>query len=352
MIRKLLEALFRHKLLLLLPPIIIPGIVTPVAFLTTPPVFESAVGVWVDRPAYLNYKDGLNQWAAPAVAQSTRLSELLRTRAFLVDVARRTTSLAPLVGTTAGETRIAEAIQRSVGMAASGDHLLVIRTQTSNGLLAYELCKAVVDAYQEKSAADMADQADLAVQFYQARAQDSRAELTRATQDLRRYVGSRPQDAQPADANQGLPPSLLDARLGALQAAVQQAQNDFNNAQAVLAQAEHDVIAATQGQQYGFQVLDAAQMPTAPTPQTKKIIVYPIAAAVVGLTLSALLLVVLVASDRSVRTEADLASGMRVVGVLPNLKIKRMPKKLRAVATRRAIGAVAGTALPAPGGAK
>ena len=58
MIRKIFEALFRHKFLLLLPPILIPAIVTPIAFLTTPPVYETSVGVWVDRPAYLEYKDG------------------------------------------------------------------------------------------------------------------------------------------------------------------------------------------------------------------------------------------------------------------------------------------------------
>src|SRR4051794_10530228 len=107
MIRKLLEALFRHKLLLLLPPLIIPGIVTPIAVLTTPPVFETSVGVWVDHPAYLNYKDGFNPWLTPVNNQTARLSELLRTRAFLIDVAQRTTTLTPLLGSSSGEARIA-----------------------------------------------------------------------------------------------------------------------------------------------------------------------------------------------------------------------------------------------------
>jgi hypothetical protein len=70
------------------------------------------------------------------------------------------------------------------------------------------------------------------------------------------------------------------------------------------------------------------------------------------LCLSAVLLVLLVASDRSVRADADLVPPVRVLGVVPTLKLKKAPKKLRAVATRRAIAATAGTALPAPSGAK
>ncbi len=354
MIRRLLEALFRHKLLLILPPLIIPGIVTPIAFLYTPPVYETAVGVWVDHPATLDYKDGFNPYITPANNQAARLGELLRTRAFLLDVAQRTTTLAPLVGTPSGETRIAETIQRSVAIGANGgDHLLVVRVQASTPRSSYELCKALIDAYQEKSAADNADQSDVAVQFYESRAQDARLALTKATQDLRRYVGSRSPDGQASDSDQGsLPAALLDPRLAGLQSAVQQAQNDYNTAQSLLTRAQHDAAASSQGIQYGFQVLDQPQMPTQPTSQTKKLLIYPIAAAVAGLALSGLLLVLLVASDRSIRSESDLAPGLRVVGVLPSLRLKRVPKAFRGVATRRAIGAVAGTALPAPGGAK
>ena len=45
----------------------------------------------------------------------------------------------------------------------------------------------------------------------------------------------------------------------------------------------------------------------------------------------------------------DLPPGLRVLGSLPVLKVKRVPKQLRGVATRRAIGGVASTALTALG---
>jgi uncharacterized protein involved in exopolysaccharide biosynthesis len=362
-IRKILEAFFKHKLLLLLPPILIPAVVTPIAVLSTPPAYETAVGVWIDRPAYLDVKDGASSWVSAVQAQSGRLNELLRTRAFLLDVAQRT-SLAPLTSSAAGQQRLAELMARSVSIGSAGgggtaanaasEHLLVVRVTASTAQLSYELCKAIVDAYQERVAADQADQASVAVDFYQARLTDAQKQLTKVSADLRRYVASRANDPDAFADNgpSGLPAAMVDPRLGALQANVQAAQVDVNAAQAALNQAQQDSMMAVQGQQYGFQVLDGAQLPTAPTPQTKKIIIYPIAAVIVGLGLMAALLVLLVASDRSIRSESDLTSGLRSLGVVPMLQLKNVPKKLRSGATRRAIGASAGMALPAQSGAK
>jgi capsular polysaccharide biosynthesis protein len=361
--RKLLEAFFRHKLLVLLPPVLIPAIVSPIAFLSLPPVYETSVSVWIDRPAYLNTRDGTNAWVSAVQTQSGRLSELLRTRAFLTDVVQRT-SLAPLAGSPAGLTRLAEMITRDVtigsagtmaGPATTSEHLLVIRVQGATAQVAYELCKAIVDAYQEKTSADQADQAGVAVDFYTSRLQDSQQQLNKAGQDLRRYaaiVQSNSSETSQPDAASGLTAAMLDPKLGALQSNLQAAQLDVHNAQAALNQAQQDAMMAEQGQQFGFQVLDAPQVATAATAQIKKIIIYPIAALVVGLGLTGMLLVLLVASDRSVRSEQDLAPGLRVLGTVPMLQLKRVPKKLRSVATRRAMGAPAGMALPLPGGAK
>jgi len=361
--RKLLEAFFRHKLLVLLPPVLIPGIVSPIAVVAMPPVYETTVSVWIDHPPLLNYNDGSSTWVSGVQSQSGRLSELLRTRAFISDVASRT-SLAPLVGSAAGQARLADLIARDVSInGTSGaattsvtDHLLVIRIQANTAQLSYELCKAIVDAYQEKTAADQTDQASVAVDFYQSQLQTAQQQLAKSTQDLRRYAisvqANNPDAAQPADAQGGFAAAMLDPKLGALQSNVQAGQLDVKNAQANLNQAQQSAMMSAQGQQYGFQVLDAPQLPTAATTQIKKIVIYPIAAAVVGLGLAAMLLVLLVASDRSVRSEVDLASGLRVLGTVPSLQLKRIPKKLRSVATRRAIGVPAGMALPASGGTK
>ncbi len=368
MIRKLLEAFFRHKFLLILPAILIPAIVTPIAIKLTPPVYETGVSVWIDRPAYLNLKDNSEPWTSPVETQSSRLNDLLHTRAFLNDVAQRT-SLASLTQTPAGEQALSDLVTRGVTVGSGGgtagaapanasQHLLVVKAQAPTAQVSYEMAKAIVDAYQEKTAADQADQASVGVDFYQQQLQDAQQQLNKANQDLRRYVVGQQADGsdtstQPDAGQQSLPAVMLDPKLGTLQANVQQAQLAVNNAQAALNQAQQDATAAAQGQQYGFQILDPAEMPTAPTVQTKKIIIYPIAAVVIGLGLSCMLLVLLVASDRSMRSEQDGSlGGVRVLGTVPMLRLKRVPKQLRSVATRRAMGAPAGTALPSPGGAR
>src|SRR5438270_13700079 len=113
MFRRILEAFFRHKLLVLLPALLIPAIVSPIAVLAMPPMYETTVSVWIDHPVYLTTRDGSNPYVSAVQTQSARLTELLHTRAFLTDVAQRT-SLAPLVASAVGQTRLAELIARDV----------------------------------------------------------------------------------------------------------------------------------------------------------------------------------------------------------------------------------------------
>jgi len=356
MIRKLLEACFRHKLLLLVAPVLIPGIVTPIALLTAPTAFDTTTTIWVDHPAYLSYQDGTSPWVTPSGNHKGRLTELLHTRAFEADVATRT-SLAPLVGTPVGEQRIDDLIVRSVTLANPGDHLLVVAVSAPTARLSYELCTALVAAYQEKSEADQADQTNLAVSYYQGRIAEADQQVTKTGQDLRRYLATKAANSDPTaslDPNSmgSIPAALLDPKLAALQASAQQAQSDVNNARGAQLAAQRDAAAAAQGQQLGWQILDAARVPSAPTRQLRKILVYPVAAAVAGLGLSGVLLVLFVAADRSARGETDLTPGLRLLGVVPTLGLKRVPKHLRGVATRRAIGAAAGMALPAAPGSR
>jgi hypothetical protein len=338
----------------------IPAIVTPIAVASTPAAYESAASIWIDHPAYLNYKDGSPSWMGAVQTHSTRLDELLKTRAFISDVVQRT-SLAPLLNSPGGQSRLADMIAKGVtiggasGSAANADHLMVLRVQAPTAQQSFELNKAILDAYQEKAAADQADQVGVAVDYYQGRVKDAQTAATKASGDLRRYIASKQSvdtgDGAPFDPTSGLA-AMLDPKLSALQDNVQSAQNDLKSAQAALNQAQQDNMMWVQGQQYGFQILDAPQLPSAPIASFKKIIIYPIAAVLGGLGLAAILLVLLVASDRSVRSEVDLAPGLRLLGTVPYLEVKKVPKAFRPVATRRAIGSAAGMALPSPSGAK
>src|SRR5262249_11210683 len=146
--------------------------------------------------------------------------------------------------------------------------------------------------------------------------------------------------------------STTDAQLQQLRSQVQNAQTHVNQLQQSLQSAEFQASASVQGQQLGFQVLDAPNMPTSGGRDLKKRIMYPIGAFAGSLAVSMLALVLMAVSNRSVQSESDLATGVRVIGDVPFLRLKRGPKMLAQMSTRRAIGFVAGTALPAPKGAK
>src|SRR4051812_12045207 len=186
MITKFLEAFFRHKLLVLLPPILIPLIVGPWALITTPIYYESFAGVWVDKPTYLNYNDNFSIYSSASSQQANKLSEVLRTRSFLVDAAKRT-SLAPLVGNAKGEERIGQIFAQGFTMVPNGDHLLVLHFRADNPKLAYDSLNAIMDAFKENSATDRVNQASLAISFYQSRLTAAQEELKKTSTSVRQY---------------------------------------------------------------------------------------------------------------------------------------------------------------------
>lgn len=353
---KVLETLFRHKLLLLLPPFLITVIVTPLAIITAPMSYESYAGIWVDRPTYLTYTDDWNRYITPSQNQSSRLTELLKTRTFLDDIASRT-SLSSLVNTPRGEDRIDRVINGGMSVFTSGTHLLVVRFRGDTPQLTYQVLGALVDAFNENAANDRVNQSSLAISFYEQRLQAAQDEQDKATDALRQYLAANPkladQMGRQADSPNGGVPGVLDPQLQVLQRNVQSKQDDLERQRVTLDQARFDASAAIEGQQLGFQVVDAPQMPTSGGRDLRRRIVFPAAGLAVGLGLSAVLLVLLMAGDRSVRSEAELAPGMRVLAVVPRFALKRsLRKRLGAEGARRATGFVAGTALPAPGGTR
>jgi uncharacterized protein involved in exopolysaccharide biosynthesis len=319
-----------------------------------PSAYISTTTLWLDKPTYLNYQDGTNPWVTAVTVNWGKMSELLRTRSFQLDIARRTQTLAPLVGSQTGEDTIGEVITKTITLSSGGDHILYITVQAPTAQLSYELGTALADAYQEKSASDRADQANLAVSYYQTQINSAQQQLQKSTQDLRRYVAAQAANADPTvdPSTQPIAASLLDPKLSGLQSSVQEAQSTVNTARAALLAAQQDVSVASEGQAAGFQIEEPAKMPTKPTRQLRKMIIYPIAALAAGLGLSGVILILLVSADRSARSELDLGNTMRVLGSVPSLDVKRVPKKLRGVATRRAIGSPAGMALPAARGSR
>ena len=129
-------------------------------------------------------------------------------------------------------------------------------------------------------------------------------------------------------------------------------QAEVDRARRALDEARLASTAAVEGQEVGFRVVDAPRLPRELTRERRRMLLFPIAGLLVGIGMSAGLLVLLVATDRTSRTEQDLAPAAWVVGVVPPLDPKKMPRKAGADVARRAIGFVVGAALPQPRGSR
>jgi hypothetical protein len=357
MIEKCLEMVFRHKKLLLLPPVLLPLILAPIAWLSASVYYDTWAGVWADRPAYLSYNDDTNRYLTPAQTQSALLTEWLHTRTFLVDIAKRT-SLASLVGTPR-EDRLQSVIGANVTMYPTGSHLLVLRFRADTPDVSLQVMKALMDAFKEKASTERVNQAGIATSFYEARLQAAEQQLAKSNEAMRRYVAANPRlttidpsrGAGATTASRlGLPAAAIDPELGELLRRVESDQSDVERARTALDKAQLDISASLEGQQLGFQVVDPPETPRASRDLRKRLIL-PVGGLILGIGLSAILLVLLLASDRAVRSENDLAGTIRVVGVVPRLQVKKQPRRASLDSARRAIGFVAGTALPAPPGA-
>jgi uncharacterized protein involved in exopolysaccharide biosynthesis len=350
MVVKILDTFFRHKVLILLPAVLIPLIVAPISLLTASAYYEATAGIWVARPTYIKYDEEASRYSTPAKEQADRLNELLRSRSFLLDVAQRT-SLAPWTGSAKGEEALRNTFEKSLGMTPS-NNMLVVRFRADSPQLAYEVVTALLDVFQEKMMSDRTDQAALAISFWESRLQETRAKLAKSDSALRRYVQSNPQLAttdlsRPATVT----PGSLDRELVDLRLRVQMDERDVDNARASLERIQFDAAAAQEGQEVGFQVIDPPQVPVTATRDIKKRIIFPVAGALFGFGLSLTILLLLVAADGTVRSETDLASPIRVVGVVPQIPIKNR-KHLGPESARRRIASGAAMALPAPPGAR
>lgn len=360
MIGKFVEAFFQHKGLILLPPIVIPLIVGPIALVMAPVYYVTWANIWVDRPTYLTYNDDWNRYNTPAQNQAGRMNELLRTRSFVVDVASKT-SLAPLVGWVKGEEKIGEAFGKGLSIGPNGSQIVMVRFRAETPQLSYEVVSSLIETFREKAASDRANQAALAISFYESRQEAAQEQFKKAGDALRRYVAANPRltSIDPSRgagattaARLGLPPAAIDPQLAELLRQLEVAEGDLNATRKHLDQARFDASASIEGQDLGFQIVDPPQVPAAPIRERRRMLIYPAAGLVVGLGLSGIVLLLLVLADRSAHSEADLAVPSRVVGAVPDVRLKQFRKSVGSDATRRAVGFVAGTALPAPGGAR
>jgi uncharacterized protein involved in exopolysaccharide biosynthesis len=343
-IERVLEAFFRHALLIVLPVVLIPLDVTAWV-LSTPPQYEAQAGIWVERPTYLNLSsDELTRYLPPATVQRNRLVELLRTRSFVSAVVSGT-PLEDLFSEAAGAAELDQLFARDFDAVQSGDHLLVLQFRAEDRAIALEVLSAIVAEFRNRASDDRKLQARLAIAFYQSRLGDADSSLSQARSDVAKYLAANPSVAATLTRS-GIDVARLDPGFAELERRVDTAQRDADSARSYLQTAELDVSAGAQTDALSFRVVDAAGVSATPSRQIRKVLSYPILALLAGVLLSGSILLGLTLSDHSIRSLADLAPEVVILGVMPTLRPKTPFKHSGTNAARRAVGFVAGAAPP------
>lgn len=354
MIARFLETFFRHKLLILLPAIITPLVVIPFAFALVKPYYETWAGLWVERPAYVPSGEDYSRYITPAQNQQGRLVELLKTRSFVEEVARKT-SLAPLLESSEGRDEVFEYLQRAIAPLASGNKLLNIRVRSEDPDLSMEIIQATVSTFRDRNQSERMMQASAAIMFYEQQLKEAEDKLGNSRESIRRYAIANPravsEDPRATSSRSTLPASATDPQLAEVLLRLEQDQKEVERLRGLVTVAKFEATANLEGTDSSLQILDPPIYPSRAQRERRRLLIFPAAAVVIGLLVSALLLVALAASDRSVRSTADLRSMSRVIGVVPRMGLRRLPRQAGPETTRRAVAFVAGTAiaaLPAP----
>jgi uncharacterized protein involved in exopolysaccharide biosynthesis len=354
-ITRFVETFFRHKLLILLPVFVTPLVVMPFAFMLVKPYYETTAGIWTERAAYVPITDESSRYVSPAQYQQARLNELLQTRAFLDDIGRRT-SLAPLLATDQGREDVVVYLQRAIYPLATGNKLLGIRVRADDPDLAMEIINATLAAFRERAQNERASQASSAISFYEGQLKNAEDDRSKAQDAARRYITANPRLGADVSAVTGsgsssarvpVPASALDPQLSELTKRLDAAEREVDRLRGLVEQSRFDASASLDGSDLSLQVVDPPIYPSRPQRERRRFLIFPAAALAIGGLVSALLLISLTATDRSVRSSADLRSVGRVIGVVPRMGLRKVPRRAGPDTTRRAIAFVAGTALPA-----
>jgi capsular polysaccharide biosynthesis protein len=351
-IARFLETFFRYKLLILLPFFITPLIVVPFSFLLVKPYYETTAGLWVERPSYVPSTDGAdwNRYVTPAQNQVQRMNELLKTRSFTDDIARRT-SLAPLLDTPEGRDDLFEYVGRVVYPVATGSKLLTIRVRAEDPQLSMEIINGTVAAFRERNQNERMQASASAISFYEQQLKEANDQTTASRDRVRRYVASNSRaasiDPNAPASRVNLPTSAVDPQLAELLKQLENNERESERLRGLLEQSRFEASASLEGNDASLQLLDAPVFPSRAERERRRLFIFPAAAVAIGTLVSALLLVALTASDRSVRSTADISTMGRVIGVVPRMGLRRLPRQAGPETTRRAIAFVAGTTLPA-----
>jgi len=296
-VTRYIETFFRHKVLLITPLVL--TLLLSVWYVSKQPTtYSPSTAVWFDNqlpnPGYLDPMG--SNGPAPSTTALTLLSQLLSTQDFLDKTAQRP-ELADYIRTqpnpTLAQEEMAASIGSSVAGAAVGPQILRIFNSGRDPGLATKQLEAVVGQYFDTAKTLRGAREQALVDYYKPRLDDATSRLQDAQSQQLAYLQTHPASATPGSA---------DPVYSALTAAVQTAQNQYNDVQKNYTAADQGL--TTEQAQVASHVIDPPSAPVAGS-KKKSAIFAGGAALFFGLLVGLLGLIALTAADTAARRRED-----------------------------------------------
>jgi uncharacterized protein involved in exopolysaccharide biosynthesis len=294
----------RHRLLFSLPLLVTTALALWYV-LGAPKLYESDASLWVDTPA--PQQSSLAQPNAFAVTPATQaqqlLDELLTTRTFRVDIARRgplakylatssqsgwgpTALMAKLRGPQSLDAQIVTALDpKHVLTTVAGPQVLAVSVRSASPTVAAGTLSALISAFSSQRTTFSVERAQAAVAYFRNQAQAAQRALGTARTAIQQYVATNPGASPTATGT-----TAADAQMRSLTEAEKVASTRYAASIRGANQASVS-LAATGSDPSSFQVIDRPTVPTGPVSGKKKEIMALFGGIFVGALLSFLCIV-------------------------------------------------------------
>lgn len=325
---RVLEAIFRRPLQLLMLIAMLPVVSVAVIYIFMPRSYTSTASLWALQRYVVIGATGPESdlQATPAETQAAALSELLQSRAFALSVANSTDLASTLSDATRTNPQFRDdalytEVSTTVQVVAQGTNLFTITYQNHNPYIAQQVVQSVVQQYGSQSIQLTLTEGKQLLDSYQTQLVQAKQQAAEATKAVTEYLATHPSLAQLILRTNVQNAVLTDSQYALLYSQAQQTQTNVANIQTSIATINQELAAQGTDSNSLFKVLDAPVVPDKSVSRTKTYLIGGGAGLGVALMACILYLLLVVRRDKSVYTPLDLhkVTELPVVLQLPNL---------------------------------
>lgn len=307
-VRRTVEAIFRHPILLL-ALLIVPVAISLIVAYLLPRSYQSSASLWALRRYEIIGATGPESdlLATPSETQVAALTELLQSRVFALNVARSTKlisslklSQSVLSNPQLRDDALLLEISKHVLVTSRGYNLFEITYTNNDPDVAQQVVAAVVQEFKLQSQGFSVVEGQRLLEGYQTQLNQAKHDADVAAQAESTYYAAHPSlRASGTSASNDPQYALLDAKR-------LQAQSILQSLESTVASLSQQIALQSGNQDTFFKVIDAPIAPDVAVSRTKTFSTYGGAGAAIGLVACLSYILVLVRRDRALYTVRDL----------------------------------------------